>query len=273
MAAIALVYLPYRFMLFGGFGGYLETRQGLTLSTPLAYFLSILFPYPNLSPAWRPGIMLIIPPIVLAGLAAFLMTAPHRRLRLPGSRHLVIPALVFAFGLATTAPHVGMKIADILGHSESRFALISISALAFMIGVLLPGLMRSLRTQRIALASLALWGIVSLWRVDVQLAAWQSSSEVARGIVETTIREVPDPKPGSAFYYFDIPSFNKQFAYIFGIGLREAVMRHYPERGDIAIVRQTTKEDLGRARPGVDYVFWFHNERGLERLYPQTMQE
>ncbi len=270
ITGMVLVYIPYRVMLFHGLGGYLESQQALSLRIPIAYFLALLFPYPNLAPQWQANAFLGVILLLFAAFMVFAGFLPYQKSRKPAFRYLFAGILVVLFGLATTAPHAGMKMWSILGHNESRFALISIAGLAVCAGI---GFMflHSLKAQRIALILLGIWGLTALWRTDVQIAAWKASSETARAIVETTVREVPDPNPGSTLYYFDIPSFSKQYAYIFGIGLSEAVMRRYPGRHDITIDRTTTEEDLGQARPDVDYVFLFRDDR-LERLHPQVRQ-
>ena len=273
IAIITILYFAYRITIFHGIGGYLFARRALNFLIPLDYFLAILYPWGNIAPEWRGTMFLFAAIMLFVVMTIILYTTPFRKCQKPDTIHGIAAVLLCFFGLLTTAPNSTMRMRDILGHSESRFVLISLAGLAMGIGYLFAAHIRTIKARRIAVIVLGIWGITALWRIDVQIAAWHAAGETARGIVETTRREAPEPAPGSAFYYLDIPGFSDQFAYIFGIGLEEAITRQYPGRDDIMVHRNPPQDEFLKARPDVDHVFRFDSDRGiLEPLYPQLRE-
>ena len=77
----------------------------------------------------------------------------------------------------------------------------------------------------------------------------------------------PSPPQGSQLIFLDVPRNNDQYAYIFGIGLKEALIQRYGGRQDMEIIRYPKREDLGTAVPERDFVFQYHTDTGmLEKL-------
>jgi hypothetical protein len=67
--------------------------------------------------------------------------------------------------------------------------------------------------------------------------------------------------------FLDVPRNNDQYAYIFGIGLKEALLPRYGGRQDLVIIRYPQREDLRTANPDRDFVFQYHPDTGvLEKL-------
>ena len=118
-----------------------------------------------------------------------------------------------------------------------------------------------------------MWGLIAAWRTDVQIQAWKNAGETAHQIISETVNTAPDPPKNSQILFFRIPRDNDQFAYIFGIGLKEAILRNYPGRNDIIISPKSQGKDLNRVKPEKDYVFAFNERSGkLERLLPQVKE-
>ena len=72
---------------------------------------------------------------------------------------------------------------------------------------------------------------------------------------------------GSHLIFIDVPRNNDQYAYVFGIGLKEALIQRYGGRQDLVVIRFPKREDLGTAIPERDFVFQYHTDTGvLEKL-------
>jgi hypothetical protein len=111
------------------------------------------------------------------------------------------------------------------------------------------------------LALVLVWSVLASWRTDVQIQAWRQAGDTAERILDDTLRLAPDPPQGAHLVFLDVPVHNKQYAYIFGIGLKEALMLRYG-RDDLVINRYPTRADLDRLRPGVDCLFQYFPTRG-----------
>ncbi|MCD6307999.1 MAG: hypothetical protein J7M24_03275, partial [Candidatus Latescibacteria bacterium] len=210
--------------------------------------------------------------LVLAGLGVYLLKTAggggNRKHGIPYVYFLWVAALCL-FGLATNAPNPGMTFAKIMGHAESRFALNAVTGLSILTGMTVIRFGRSDGVYRAILAVILIWSAAAVWRTDVQIQAWRDAGDTAESIVADTLREAPDPPMNSRLIFFDIPLTNDQWAYIFGIGLREALMLRY-RRSDIDIVRYPKRSDLRSARPDRDYVFRYDERtHRLERLRAQ----
>jgi len=266
IAAVAVMYLTYRTMVFNGLGGYLEARHGLSIKPPLYYFLAVLFPYRNVMGGSRISVTFIIAAFLIILMTAVLWKKYTTGIKQVNSIIVPAAAFLFVFGLATNAPNPGLTLERILGHAESRFALNAVAGFALLIGVAFRFLSHRQKSAGILLVVLTLWSITAAWRTDVQIQAWEAAGEKARTIVEETVRLAPDPPAGSKILFFDIPRNNDQWAYIFGIGLKEALMLRYG-RSDITFIRYPTRDDLRAARPDRDYVLAYNKTTGhLERL-------
>ncbi|MHB9027538.1 MAG: hypothetical protein ACYC9O_02090, partial [Candidatus Latescibacterota bacterium] len=172
---------------------------------------------------------------------------------------------LLALSLATTSPNPGLTLDKVVGHAESRFALIPVTAFALLIGLGISWL-RTAQAHRIALALLLVWGVAAAWRTTVQVQAWKASGRVAQRIITETMHLVPDPNPNSTLILLNIPRNTGQYAYIFGIGLDFALMSAYG-REDVRILRYPEREDLKRADPDRDAVLSFVDKTGhMERL-------
>ncbi|MFC1552686.1 hypothetical protein ACFL6P_09025, partial [Candidatus Latescibacterota bacterium] len=180
-------------------------------------------------------------------------------------------AAIFVFGLATTIPHAGMTLERIMGHSESRFTLMPVAGLSLMIGIAAINLNRSVKTYKFILILLLCWSLLSAWRTTVQIQAWNHAGQIARSIVTETLKNAPDPPLGSSMLFYQIPLSTDQHAYIFGIGLKEAVLNEYPGRDDITVLGRARKSDLKMIDQKKDYVFAYNNRTGrIERLTPES---
>jgi len=275
LAALSLLVVGYglfRISVFKGMGGYLEARHGLSALPPLYYLAALLFPYgnvvsnPELSPAFFAAAAVVVATVF------FLRGVPERHGGIHGA-YVACAAAICVFGLATNAPNPGMTLEMVMGHAESRFALNAIAGLALLAGAAVDRLSASPRMYRLAAVAVTVWGVSAAWRTDVQIQAWRRAGEKAAGIMEDTIRLAPHPPPGSRLLFFGVPRNNEQWAYIFGIGLKEALLSRYG-RKDIDIVRYPTREDLRAARPERDFVFRYDPVTGrLERLTAHRKKE
>jgi len=259
-------YFLYRLVVFGGIGGYVTARNGLSIMPPISYLIAVLFPYPNIFPAWR-FTWEFGAASTLATLAVSLAwTVPRRKPAAFAPNRVLAVIVLLVLGLLTTAPNPGLTLNQVVGHAESRFALIPVTASALLAGIAVS-LIRSTRAYRAALAFLLAWSVVAAWRTTVQIQAWESAGFAAHSIIAQTLRLVPDPPQGSRIIFFDMPRNNYQYAYIFGIGLDYALMSAY-RRTDLTIIRFPDREDLRRADPDRDAVLQFHKDTGqLERLH------
>ena len=269
LAFLVICYLMYRYSVFHGMGGYITTKRAINPVPPAAYTTAILFPFLNVFPGWSFTFTFLTTSIILIVLILFMLPV-HKRLhgRVP-RLYLITAAAIFALGIATTTPHTGMSFMDILRHAESRFALIAITGLSLILGTGLHVLIRSSRAYRITLTVILIWGLLAAWRTDVQIQAWRDAGLTTHHIISKTLSIAPDPPKNSRMFFFDIPRGNDQFAYIFGIGLKEAILRNYPGRNDITIIPKSQGRDLRRVNPNRDYVLGYNKKKGeLERLFP-----
>ena len=266
-AASALILFFYRLIIFGGIGGYVTARNGISIAPPVNYFLALFFPYPNAMPGWSFSWTFWAVCAVMAGLAFLLVSGEQRTQyrRVRRDYALMLLALL-ALGVGTTAPHPGLTLDKVLGHAESRFAFVAITALAMLVGLLVSTI-RSRRAYLAAVAVLAVWGVASAWRTTVQVQAWRSAGETAHSILTQTMRLLPDPPPESTIILLDIPRDNEQYAYIYGIGLDYALKLAY-DRTDLRVLRYPTREDLQHANPDRDAVVRFVSSSGqMERMH------
>ena len=269
LCLMTAVYIVFRLVVFGGIGGYIESRHGLSIRPPVFYLAALFFPYPNVlpdrqfSPAFAAAVCFI------AALVIYLWkttnTPQQKRVRIPIIYILFASALCI-FGAATNAPSPGLTFEQILGHAESRFALNSIAGLSILTGIAADVILRKYRIYRVLLVLILLWGITAAWRTGVQIQAWDNAGKKARVIIEDTLRLAPEPPLNSHLIFIDIPRNNDQYAYIFGIGLKEALLLKY-RRPDLTIIRFPKREDLRKARPERDFVFQYDKITGkLEKL-------
>jgi hypothetical protein len=258
-------YFLYRLVIFGGIGGYVTARNPLSIMPPVNYLAAVLFPYPNIFPQWRFTweFWAAAALVILAFSLAWAVPRKKPIAIVPGRAYAVI--VLLALGLLTTVPNPGLTLGKVVGHAESRFALIPVAASALLVGIAVS-LIRSTRAYRAALALLFAWSIAAAWRTSVQIQAWESAGFAARSIITQTLLLVPNPPQGSRLVFLDIPRNNSQYAYIFGIGLDYALMSAYG-RTDLAVIRFPRHEDLQHANPDRDAVLQFHKDTGqLERL-------
>ena len=269
LTILIILYLMYRYSVFQGMGGYISAERSINLVPPAAFTTAILFPGLNVFPGWSFSLTFLITSILLMSLFLFLLPVRKKSNKHVPRIYLVTAAALFSAGLATTTPHSGMSFMDIMRHAESRFALIAITGLSLILGTVLPELIRSVRAYKITLTIILIWGIFAAWRTDVQIQAWRDAGITAHNIISNTLDIAPDPPKNSRIFFFDIPRGNDQFAYIFGIGLKEALLRNYPGRNDITIIPKSKGKDLRRVDPDRDYVFAYNKKkRELERLFP-----
>lgn len=273
LSLLVVVYMIYRFSIFHGIGGYLISKQGISLGPPVAFFAAILLPYLNIFPNWIFSLNFCVTAFFIVAIFIYMWIFPQRSYRHVKRIYILSAAALFVFGIATTAPHGGMSLNNIMGHSESRFAIIAITGLSLLIGSVVNTFVRSQRGYQIVLIITLIWGLTATWRTDVQIQAWKDAGRTAHQIISKTISTAPDPPENSRMLFFRIPRDNDQFAYIFGIGLKEAILRNYPHRNDIIIIPNSQGKDLGRVKPERDYVFAFNKKSGkLERLLPQKKE-
>ncbi len=264
-AGIAVVYFVYRITIFGGVGGYVTARNGLSLLVPLNYLAAVLYPWPNVVRGWVLSWPFWASTGVLLALGGLLWARPPRGRGVFRGKYALAVATLLFLALATTMPNAGMTLQVVVGHAESRFALIPVAAFALLIG-LAVSLLRGEVALRAVIGVLLIWGVAAAWRTTVQIQAWHGAGKVAQLIVSETVQLVPDPAPRSSLILLDIPRNTDQYAYIFGIGLDYALRAAYG-RDDVRFVRFPTREDLRRANPDRDAVVQFVRSTGhMERL-------
>ncbi len=262
------LYLLYRISVFHGLGGYLQSSGTLNPAIPFYFLAAILFPFTNIFTGWSLSPFFLLSAISVLVMAGFLVMNPRRSYGLIRMHYILIATALSVFGIASTAPHAGMLFSDIFGHAESRFTLIAITGLSLLAGSITVMATRSLKGNRIAVILLVIWSVPALWRTDVQLQAWHHAGNTASQIISLAVSEAHDPPPHSIFYFLNIPRENKQYAYIFGIGLKEAILRYFPGRDDIRIIPKASGKHLRNAIPERDFVFGFNDKTGrLERLF------
>ena len=104
-------------------------------------------------------------------------------------------------------------------------------------------------------------------RNDVQIQAWRNAGLTSDSIISQKLKLAPPPALNSKLIFIDIPRNNDQYAYIFGIGLQEALMFNYGLRDDITVIRYPKRKDFQTASPERDHVFQYHKSTGtLEKL-------
>jgi hypothetical protein len=101
------------------------------------------------------------------------------------------------------------------------------------------------------------------WRTDVQIRAWSNAAIEAEDIVDQTVRLVPNPEQNSKLIFTPIPRNNEQFAYIWGVGLEEALRYRYGLRDDLVIIRYARPHNLEEADPERDHIFGYGKRKRL----------
>lgn len=288
--SIAL-YLIYRIIVFSGLGGYVREGQGLNPAIPFKFLFAVLFPFGNVFPDWTLSFFLILTSAATISLIFYAFAAAgifsgnsgnlgktdkSRKSGKLGKTgeieriYLYCATAIFILGLATTIPHANMRLYDIMGHSESRFTLMPVAGLSIILGITAISFVRSVKAYKFTLIAVLLWSLLSAWRTDVQIQAWRYAGQISAGIVSETVRIVPNPPKGSKILFFQIPLSTEQHAYIFGIGLKEAVLSKYPGRNDITVMSKAKRSDLNQINAKTDYVFVYNRNSGkLERLLPE----
>jgi hypothetical protein len=264
-AVIGMAYFFYRLIIFGGIGGYVTARNGVSIMPPVNYFIALFFPWPNLIDGWSFSWSFWAASALVLVAGWLLRTAPAKPAGPVRREYLLTALALLALSLATTSPNPGLTLDKVVGHAESRFALIPVTAIALLAG-LAASWIRTARAYRIALALVLVWGVAAAWRTTVQVQAWKAAGKVAHRIITETMQLVPDPNPNSTLILLDIPRNTGQYAYIFGIGLDYALMSAYG-RNDVRILRYPEREDLNHANPDRDAVVSFVEKTGhMERL-------
>jgi hypothetical protein len=265
-AVIGAAYFLYRLAIFGGVGGYVTARHGLSIVPPVGYFAAVFIPWPNLPPSWRFTWEFGAASALAAALVLTLRSSGGRKPSSGDPGRVLALAVLLILGVLTTASSPGLTFAQIVGHAESRFALIPVTAAALLAGAGISCI-RSEALHRTMLAFLLAWSIAAAWRTTVQIQAWGSAGIEARSIIDQTLGLVPDPPHASRIILVDIPRNTPQYAYIFGIGLDYALLTAY-HRTDLLVNRFPTRDDLNHADPDRDAVLQFHPGTGLlERLH------
>ncbi|MFC1490523.1 hypothetical protein ACFL6K_04875 [Candidatus Latescibacterota bacterium] len=265
------LYFIYRVLVFNGLGGYVREGKGLNPVIPFKFLLALLFPLSNVTPDWTFSLSFFLTSAALIALIIFIYRTPRLSSGKVERKYLLCTAALFVLGLATTIPHAGMTLERIMGHSESRFTLMPIAGLSLVLGIGAINYIRSVKTYKLILIILLFCSIISSWRTTVQIQGWKNAGEIAYGIVSETIRIAPNPPQNSKILFYQIPVTNEQYAYIFGIGLKEAVLSKYPGRNDITVLGTAKRNDLNQVNPDRDFVFAYNREIGrLERLTPYS---
>ena len=267
LAGVIGVYLVWRISVFGGYGGYLTARYGLNPALPVYYAVAVLYPFESAAFDWHAGMTFFAALAAFTGVVSIARLAEPDRERTVNPRWLITAAGLFIMGLMTTMPHAGMTLPVILRHGEARFALVAVTGFAFLTGWLVHSIGTSTKACRIILALVFVWGIASLWRTDIQIQAWDRAGKTAADIITQTQKLVPRPPMGSVMIFVDIPRENSHYAYIYGIGLEEAIHHAYG-RSDFKVIRYPKRADFGKANPARDAVLQYHKGTGvLERLH------
>ena len=166
LALLVIIYTIYRFSLFHGVGGYLISKQGLSLAPSIVFFTAILFPYLNIFPNWTFSLTFWATSFFIITLIVFMWIIPQKSYRRVKRIYILSAATLFVFGILTTAPHGGMNLNNIMGHSESRFALIAITGISLLVGSVVNTFFRSQRGYQIILVITLIWGLIAAWRTE-----------------------------------------------------------------------------------------------------------
>ncbi|MFC1606595.1 hypothetical protein ACFL47_01385 [Candidatus Latescibacterota bacterium] len=267
LGALFGCYLIYRLIIFGGMGGYLTAQHGLNPLLPLYYLAAVLLPFPNVISGWSVSWTLVLSIITFGAVIAIQWNLQYSKMKTDNRIITLIASLLFLIGLITTAPHAGLLLDQVMGHSEARFALIPVTGFALLVGIYIRVIVTSTFMHRTVLILALCVGSLYLWRSDVQIQSWKQSGIKAESILDQTLELVPDPPINSTIIYIDIPRNNAQYAYIFGIGLKEAVRYRYGCREDINVIRYAKRRDMQTADPDRDSVLQYHKDTGvLEKL-------
>jgi len=267
LSVLVLFYTFYRIIIFGGLGGYLTSQHGLNFAVPLYYCVATLFPFLNVMPGWSLSITFLAALLPIAAITKVLRPGKNKTTVKTHMTFWLSGAALYCVGLVTTAPHAGMTLETVIRHAESRFALIPIVGLSLLAGYGMHVLVRTPRMFRAALFLVVILAAFAGLRTDVQIQAWRNAGLTADSILNQTLKLAPSPKKNSTLIFIDIPRDNDQYAYIFGIGLKEALINKYGLRNDLTIIRYPKRSDFKTARPERDHVFQYHKVDGtLEKL-------
>jgi len=260
-------YIVFRLIVFQGLGGYMEARHGLSVLPPFYYLAAILYPFPNVLQNPTFSLTVAATALLVIGTLAVVLKSDSTKKAAPVQSVYIISAILLClFGLLTNMPNPGLTVDRIMGHAESRFAINAIAGLSLAIAYLLSALSNKKAISHVIAIFIALLALAFTWRSDVQIQAWRDAGTVARLIVEDTVSIAPNPQAGSKLIFVDIPRNNDQWAYIFGIGLREALYLEYG-RDDFDIIRYPKRKDLSSANPARDFVIRYDTATGrLESL-------
>ncbi|MBN1293000.1 MAG: hypothetical protein JXB48_14260 [Candidatus Latescibacteria bacterium] len=267
LALLMVIYTIYRLIIFGGLGGYITAQHGLNFIVPVYYFFALFFPFLNVLPGWTISVSLLISLLVLWTLVPILWTPENNKKSAVPKMYIFAACALFFIGLITTAPHAGMTFDTIIRHAESRFALIPVVGFSLIAGIMVYIIIQNNAAYKFALVCIVIIGSLAAWRTDIQIQAWGAAGKTADSIISQTLMLVPSPKINSKLIFLDIPRNNSQYAYIFGIGFKEALQYKYGLRKDLDVIRYPKRNDLRTANPDYDHVFQYHESTGkLEKL-------
>ncbi len=267
LSVLMLLYTLYRLTIFGGLGGYLTAQHGLNFAVPVYYLIATLFPFLNVMPGWSLSVTFLAALLPISAIVIVLRPGKNKTAIKVHLTFWLTAAALYCAGLATTAPHAGMTLETILRHAESRFALIPIVGLSLLAGYGMHMLVRTPRMFSTALVLVVILAAFAGLRTDIQIQAWRNAGLAADSILNQTLKLAPAPKKNSTLIFIDIPRDNDQYAYIFGIGLKEALINKYGLREDLTIIRYPKRSDFKTALPERDHVFQYHKADGtLEKL-------
>ncbi|MHB9030824.1 MAG: hypothetical protein ACYC9O_18805, partial [Candidatus Latescibacterota bacterium] len=134
-AVIGMVYFFYRLIIFGGIGGYVTSQNGVSIMPPVNYFVALFFPWPNLIDGWSFSWSFWTASALILASGWMLRTPPARTSGSVRREYLLTVLALLALSLATTYPNPGLTLDKVVGHAESRFALIPVTAFALLIGL------------------------------------------------------------------------------------------------------------------------------------------
>ena len=269
LAAFLVIYYVYRLLVLGGIGGYATFGvEHLNLVGPAGDILVLFWPFAKIGP--MPSITLSVTLILLTVAIVFVVTREQPNTKKPDKSLWLLPVLLCVFPplLFIFSPSF-LTVQDILEHAEARYSYVPLIGFSIMIGWLLKK-GRGFRIGRVIIPTfLSLLMCFYIWAQQSEHSRWTNASRMVDSILSQTVALVPQPTNNATLIFDGKLLFADRFYYVFGIGLPEAVQKHYG-RSDLEIVRWAEKDMLENP-PNNSYVFKFDRKTWKMTLtYPHN---
>ena len=273
LAAFLVIYYAYRLLVLGGTGGYSTFGfEHFNLTDPAGQILVLFWPFAKMGP--MPSITLSVTLTLLTVAIIFVVNREKPHTKSPNKSPWLLPILLCVFPpLLFLFSQNFTTVRDILEHNESRYSYVPLIGFSIMIGWLLKK-GHGFRIGRVIIPTfLSLLICFYIWAQQGEHSRWTKASRMVDSILSQTVALVPRPTRNATLIFDGIILASDRWYYVFGIGMPEAVRRHYG-RSDLQIVRFPDQEML-EDPPKNSYVLkfdWKNQNMALAYAHKRTLK-